>query len=106
VAIDGNFSSYEFILEGLLRLQVGFARGKLDMGILMLTSHRSEKSSYETSAELAKAEVKMLYPTISLPVTIALFDLGKPLISDLEGGEQNGVSVSADDKKRTPDPQW
>jgi hypothetical protein len=106
VAIDGNFSSYEYILEGLLRLQLGFAKGKIDMGILMLTSHRSEKSSYGTSADLAKAEVQMLYPTISLPVTIALFDLGKPLISDLEGGDQNGVSVSADEQKKAPDPQW
>jgi hypothetical protein len=109
VAIEGNFAAYEFILEGMLRLQLGFARGKIDMGILMLTSHRSEKSSYGTSAELAKAEVQMLYPTISLPVTIALFDLGKPLLSDLEGGEQNGPSVSADDQGTTPKvptPEW
>jgi hypothetical protein len=106
VAIEGNFAAYEFILEGLLRLQLGFAKGKIDMGILMLTSHRSEKSSYRTSADLAKAEVQMLYPTISLPLTIALFDLGKPLISDLEGGEQNGISVSANGQKKAPDPQW
>jgi hypothetical protein len=106
VAIEGNFAAYEFILEGMLRLQLGFAKGKIDMGILMLTSQRSEKSSYGTSADLAKAEVQMLYPTISLPVTIALFDLGSPMIPDEGGGEQNGVSVSADGQKKTPDPQW
>jgi hypothetical protein len=106
VAIEGNFAAYEFILEGLLRLQVGFAKGKIDMGILMLTSHRSEKSSYGTSADLAKAEVQMLYPTISLPVTIALFDLGTPMVPDEGGGEKDGVSVSENDHKRAPDPQW
>jgi hypothetical protein len=109
VAIEGNFSAYEYILEGLLRLQLGFNKGKIEMGILMLTSQRSEKSSYGTSAELAKGEVEMLYPTISLPVTIALFDLGKPMFSELEGGEKNGLSVSADDQKATPKvpiPQW
>lgn len=102
VAIEGNFSAYEFILEGLLRLQVGFDKGKIETGILLLTSQRSEKSTYGTSAELAKAEVEMLYPTISLPVTVALFDLGKPMFSELEGGEKNVVSVSADDQKATP----
>jgi len=106
VAIEGNFSAYEAILEGLLRLQVGFDKGKIDMGILMLTSQRSEKSSLGTSAELAKAEVEMLYPTISLPVMIALFDLGKPMFSELEGGEKNGVSVPANGQQKAPVPQW
>ena len=106
IAIEGNFSAYEAILEGLLRLQVGFDKGKIDMGILMLTSQRSEKSSLGTSAELAKAEVEMLYPTISLPVMIALFDLGKPMFSELEGGEKNGLSVSADGQQKAPTPQW
>ena len=109
VAIEGNFSLYEYILEGLLRLQVGFAKGKIDMGILMLTSQRSEKSHLGTSAELARAEVEMLHPTISLPVTLALFDLGPPMIPDEKGGEKNGVPVSADDKGKTtkaPTPQW
>ena len=54
------------------------------------------------SAELAKAEVEMLYPTISLPVMTALFDFGKPMFSELEGGEKNGVSISADDQGKAP----
>jgi len=87
VALEGNFSAYEFILEGLFRLQIGYDQGKIETGILMLTALRSEKSSYGTSRDLAQAEVDMLYPTISMPVTIALFDLGTPVISNGEGGD-------------------
>ena len=86
VALEGNFSAYEFILEGLFRLQVGFDKGSIETGILMLTSHRSEKSSYGSSRQLAETEVEMLYPTISMPVSIALFDLGDPVISNGQGG--------------------
>ena len=85
IAIEGNFSAYEYILEGLLRLQIGYANGKIETGILMLTSQRSEKSSLGSSKDLAITEIELLYPTISLPVTIALFDLGPPLISNEEG---------------------
>ena len=98
VAIEGNFSANEYILEGLFRLQVGFDKGRIETGILMLTSSRSEKSRLGTSVELAKAEVEQLYPTISMPVTIALFDLGTPELPDensVKGGEENGVSVPA-----------
>ena len=98
VAIEGNFASYEYILEGLFRLQIGFDKGRIETGILMLTSERSEKSRLGTSVELAKAEVEQLYPTISMPVTIALFDLGSPELPDensVKGGEELGVSVPA-----------
>ena len=94
VAIEGNFAAYEVILEGLLRLQIGFDKKKIDAGILMLNSARSEKSSYGTTAELAKTEVEMLYPRIDLPVAIALFDVGRPMFPDGEGGETNGLPVS------------
>ena len=53
VALEGNFSAYEFILEGLFRLQVGFDKGIIETGILLLSSIRSEKSSYGTSRDLA-----------------------------------------------------
>ena len=98
VAIEGNFASYEYILEGLFRLQVGFDKGRIETGILMLTSERSEKSRLGTSIELAKLEVEQLYPTISMPVTIALFDLGSPdlpIENSVKGGETDGVSVPA-----------
>jgi hypothetical protein len=83
-------------MGGLLRLQIGFDKKKIDAGILMLNSARSEKSSYGSTAELAKTEVEMLYPRIDLPVAIALFDLGRPVFPDEEGGEPNGLSVPAD----------
>ena len=98
VAIEGSFAAYEFILEGLFRLQIGFDKGLVETGILMLTSMRSEKSSLGTSKELAEAEVEMLYPTISMPVSIALFDLGPAIISDGEGETNDGPSIHADDK--------
>ena len=78
VAIEGNFSAYEYILDGLVRLQIGFDKGLIECGILLLTSKRSEKSPYGTSSDMAKVEMEMLHPTISLPVTIALYDLGNP----------------------------
>jgi hypothetical protein len=96
VAIEGNFASYEYILEGLFRLQIGFDKGRIETGILMLTSERSEKSKLGTSIELSKLEVEQLYPTISMPVTIALFDLGSPELpkeNSVKGGEADGVSV-------------
>ena len=98
VAIEGNLSAYEFILEGLLRLQIGVDKGVIQTGILMLTNHRSEKSHLGSSLELAKAEVEMLYPTISLPVSIALLDLGRPMVlDDQTGDESDAVSVPPDD---------
>jgi len=78
VAIDGSFSSYEYIQDALLRLQVGFDKKKIETGIVLLTSQRSEKSPLGSTKELVEQEIQLLQPTISLPVTIALFDLGKP----------------------------
>jgi len=98
VAIEGSFAAYEYILEGLFRLQVGFDKGLVETGILMLTSMRSEKSSLGTSKELAEAEVEMLYPTISMPVSIALFDLGDPVISNGTEENNDGTSIPTDDK--------
>jgi hypothetical protein len=100
VAIDGNFSSYEFILEGLLRLQIGYDKGLLETGILLLTSKRSEKSPYGSTSKMVKEEIDMLCPTISIPVTVALFDLDESDIMD-ERGDDNGVSVSTDEQEKT-----
>lgn len=74
VAIEGSFCFYEFILEGLFRLQVGYDKGKLDTGILLLNSLRSESVNGDILS-IAKSDVENLYPTISMPVSIALFDL-------------------------------
>jgi len=94
VAIEGNFSAYEFILEGLFRLQVGYDKGILETGILLLTSKRSEKSPYGSSSQMVKKEIDMLYPTVSLPCVVALYDLGEPMIpGHEEGGNNHGISV-------------
>ena len=105
VALEGSFSSFEYLLTGLARLQVGFDKKLIETGILMLTAARSEKSSLGTSRDLAVAEVEALYPTFSMPVSIALFDLGAPVISDgeEEGGDENGASVHADEGKEAPE---
>jgi hypothetical protein len=97
IALEGSFSSFEYLLTGLARLQVGFDKKLVETGILMLTAARSEKSSLGTSRDLAVAEIEQLYPTISMPVSIALFDLGVPVISsgEEEGGDENGISVQA-----------
>ena len=78
VAIDGSFSSYEYVQDALLRLQVGFDKKKIEMGIVLLTAQRSEKSPLGSTKELVEQEIQDLYPTISMPVIVALFDLGKP----------------------------
>ena len=78
VAIDGNFASYEAIWDSLLRLQIGWAKKKIDAGIVFVTGERSGKSKYGTTKELIEKEIELLYPTISVPVCIAIFDLGKP----------------------------
>jgi hypothetical protein len=100
IALEGSFSSFEYLLTGLARLQVGFDKKLIDTGILMLTAARSEKSSLGTSRDLAVAEVEALYPTFSMPVSIALFDLGVPVISngEDEGGDENGISVPTNQK--------
>ena len=78
VAIDGNFASYEAIWDSLLRLQVAWAKKTIDTGIVFVTGERSEKSHYGSTKELIEKELELLYPTISVPVSIAIFDLGKP----------------------------
>jgi len=85
VAIDGNISAYEYILEGLVRLQIGYDQNRLDAGILLVNSKRSEKSPLGTSAELITSEIDLLYPTIDLPVTVCLFNTGEPILYDEEG---------------------
>jgi hypothetical protein len=76
VAIDGSFSSYEFIQDALLRLQIGYEKKKIDLGIVMLTSQRSEKSKLGSTKDLVTQEIEMLHPTINLPIMVILFDLG------------------------------
>ena len=82
IAIEGSFSAYEFILEGLVRLQIGFDKKKIESGILLLTSVRSEKTPYGSTRKMVEEDIQNLHPTISLPVSIALFDLGSPWVPE------------------------
>jgi len=97
IAIDGNISAYEYILEGLVRLQLGYDKERIDAGILLVNSRRSDKSPYGTTAELIKTEIELLSPTIHLPVTVCLFNTGDPVSFDQEGNP-DGLSISQDDK--------
>jgi hypothetical protein len=97
IAIDGNISAYEYILEGLVRLQIGYDKQRIDAGILLVNAKRSDKSPFGTTAELVKMEIETLYPTISLPVSICMIDTGEPILYDEEGNPYGSVSVSQDD---------
>ena len=88
IAIEGSFSAYEFILEGLIRLQIGYDKKKIESGILLLTSLRSEKTPYGSTRKMVEEDIQTLFPTISLPVSIALFDLGKPMIPEENGNSE------------------
>jgi hypothetical protein len=103
VAIDGNFASYEAIWDSLLRLQIGWAKKKIDAGIVFVTGERSENSKYGSTKELIEKELELLYPTISVPVSIAIFDLGKPG-AYLEGDTKaETASVTKDLPPRNPE---
>jgi len=78
VALEGSLAVYEYILEGLLRLQIGFQKERIDMGILLLPAQRGDKTPYGSTRKLVEEEIQDLYPIIDLPVSIVLFDLGKP----------------------------
>ena len=82
VAIDGSFSSYEYLHTGLLRLQLGYDKGNIQSGILLLPANRGEKSPYGNTAEMLREEMEMLWPTINCPVTICLYDLGESIIPE------------------------
>jgi hypothetical protein len=97
IAIDGNISAYEYILEGLVRLQIGYDKQRIDAGILLVNSKRSDKSPLGSTADLIKTEIETLYPTISLPVAVCLISTGEPFLYDQEGNPNGSVSVSQDD---------
>ena len=60
IAIDGNISAYEYILEGMVRLQIGYDKQRIDAGILLVNAKRSNKSPFGTTADLIKMEIETL----------------------------------------------
>ena len=103
VALDGNLSSYEAIQDALLRLQIGYEKKKIDLGIVMITARRSEKSKLGSTKDLVSREIDMLYPTISLPVIVVLFDLGRPgeLYEEKQKEAGRDIEDHAQKKKRS-----
>ena len=75
IAVEGSLSVYEYIHGGLFRMQIGYDKKKVDTGLLLLNNLRGEKTPYGSTKEMLEAEMEMLEPTISLPVTVVLFDL-------------------------------
>ena len=100
VAIDGNISAYEHLIEAAVRLQIGYDKQRIDAGILLVNSKRSEKSPLGSTSDLIKSEIEMLYPTIHLPICVALFNIGDPILYDEEGNAYV-ASVSKNDKSGT-----
>jgi hypothetical protein len=98
IAIDGNISAYEYILEGMVRLQIGYDKKRIDAGILLVNAKRSDKSPFGTTADLIKMEIETLYPTIHLPVAVCLISTGEPILYDEEGNPYGSLSVRQDDK--------
>lgn len=96
VAIDGNIAAYEYILEGLVRLQIGYDKQRIEAGILLVNAKRGDKSPFGTTADLIKMEIETLHPTISLPVSVCLIDTGEPILLDEEGNPY-GASVPEDE---------
>ena len=48
----------------MVRLQIGYDKQRIDAGILLVNSKRSDKSPFGTTADLIKMEIETLYPTI------------------------------------------
>lgn len=106
VAIEGNFALYEYILEGLFRLQIGHEKEMIDVGILLLNGQRGDKTPYGSTRQLVEEEIKDLYPIIDLPVAVCLFDLGKPgesIEQEVQAGhkETEQKDIQPKDKKET-----
>ena len=100
VAIEGSFSFYEFILEGLFRLQIGYDKGLIETGILLLNSRRSERIPIRQHIQNGQGRNRYAGADhFPCRVSIGMFDLGEPMILQLKGGEQNGISVSADEQE-------
>ncbi len=78
IAMEASLYSYEGMWCSLFRLQVGFDKGLIDAGVIILTGERSSRSPLGNSLELVQSEIEYLHPTINLPVAVAVYDFGTP----------------------------
>src|SRR5208337_2187009 len=77
VAIDGYIGTFEN-LEGIFRLQLSFDKQKIETGVVLMNSLRSFDSPFGSSRDLVEWEIEQLETTVFMPISVALFDLGKP----------------------------
>lgn len=75
IGIEGNLTAYEYILEGLFRLQIGYSLSRINAGVLLLNTIRGDKTPYGSTEELLTNEMELLESVITLPVSVVLFDL-------------------------------
>jgi len=61
-----------------LRFQIAWVKKQIEAGLVFVTGERKREKPVRTTKELIAKELDLLYPTISVPVTVAIFDLGKP----------------------------
>lgn len=73
LAIEGNLTIHEYMLEGLFRMQIGYDKESVQAGVLLL-GNRKWTTPFQDNKQLLDFEIRELYPTISLPVSVALFD--------------------------------
>jgi hypothetical protein len=97
VAIDGNISAYEYILEGIGPVAMGYDKQRIDAGILLVNSKRSDKSPFGTTADLIKAwRSKRCIQPSSAGQCVSV-STGEPILFDEEGNAYGSLSVSKDD---------
>jgi hypothetical protein len=82
VAIEANLERYDYLSEGLMRLQLGYDKGLIDTAILMITAKRDEKSPHVVTETMLREDVESFRPTISMPIAVCLYDFGNPLAAD------------------------
>ena len=74
VGLEANLGIYDYIVEGAMRLQVGYDKGQIDAGILLLTNQGMPKCMEEDIYPQLEKDMNALAPTISLPLCICLYD--------------------------------
>ena len=88
VAIEAGLDTYDYIVEGLMTLQLGYDKGQIDAGILMLSTQGSRICRDTDMNDLIVKDMGAMEPILSMPVSICLYDLNDPFI-------RNGLQTPA-----------
>ncbi|WP_319408767.1 hypothetical protein [uncultured Desulfosarcina sp.] len=82
VAIEASFTDYSYIAEGLTCLQLGYDKGQIDVGILLLTTRGIPAGKEKDTSVILNKDMGAMEPTIRLPVCICLYDFGDSVIGN------------------------